>query len=157
MSTNTFQIKYTTDGSDPRLSGGSINPNSISASFSNEAPTPKDFISTGYQWNYLDDGSDPGPNWHQQDYDDSLWSSGPSELGYKEGDEATVVNFIDSDPAPGTQRNATTYYRTTVELDKPGAYSFFLIRLKYDDAAAVYANGKEVIRTNNLPVDAKNA
>ena len=155
MSTNTFQIKYTTDGSDPRLSGGSINPNSISASFSNEAPTPKDFISTGYQWNYLDDGSDPGPNWHQQDYDDSLWSSGPSELGYKEGDEATVVNFIDSDPAPGTQRNATTYFRTTVELDKPGAYSFFLIRLKYDDAAAVYANGKEVIRTNNLPVDAK--
>ena len=42
-----------------------------------------------------------------------------------------------------------------MELDKPGAYSFFLIRLKYDDAAAVYANGKEVIRTDNLPVDAK--
>lgn len=62
---------------------------------------------------------------------------------------------MDSDPAPGIQRNATTYFRTTVELSKPSAYSYFLIRLKYDDGAAVYANGKELIRTNNLPIDAK--
>ena len=155
MSTNTIQIRYTLDGSDPRLSGGNINPTSISASFSDEAPIPKDFISTGYEWKYLDNGTDPGTSWFAQDFDDSEWLSGPSELGYKEGDEATLVNFVDSDPAPGIQRNATTYFRTTVELSKPSAYSYFLIRLKYDDGAAVYANGKELIRTNNLPIDAK--
>ena len=76
-------------------------------------------------------------------------------LGIKEGDEATVVSFVDADPAPGTQRNATTYFRTTVELNKPGSYSYFQIRLKYDDAAAIYANGKEIIRTSNLPSNAR--
>ena len=155
MSTNTIQIIYTTDGSDPRLSGGNVNPNAISASFSDEAPVPKDFITTGYDWKYLDNGTDPGNTWFMPDYNDSEWSSGPSELGYKEGDEATVVSFVDADPAPGTQRNATTYFRTTVELNKPGSYSYFQIRLKYDDAAAIYANGKEIIRTNNLPLNAK--
>ncbi|MED6299903.1 MAG: lamin tail domain-containing protein, partial [Verrucomicrobiota bacterium] len=75
-------------------------------------------------------------------------------LGYSEGDEATLISYIDSDEAPGTQRNATTYFRTSVDLPNPSSYSFFIIKLKYDDGAAIYANGSELIRTKNLPSEA---
>jgi len=154
MSTNTSSIYYTTDGSDPRLSGGAISPKAIAAKFDDEAPIPKDYIKNGQVWKYLDDGTDQGKLWFKSDFDDSQWASGPSELGYNEGDEATLVSYVDSDDAPGTQRNATTYFRTTVQLSNPSSYSFFIVKLKYDDGAAVYANGSEIIRTKNLPSDA---
>ncbi|MEC9328026.1 MAG: lamin tail domain-containing protein [Verrucomicrobiota bacterium] len=154
MSTNTLAIYYTTDGSDPRLSGGAINPQAITATFDDEVPIPKDYVKNGHVWKYLDDGSDQGKLWIAPDFDDSKWSSGPSELGYREGDEATLISYVDSDDRSGMQRNATTYFRTNVELSDPSSYSFFIIKLKYDDGAAVYANGLELIRTNNLPSDA---
>ena len=154
MSTNTLAIYYTTDGSDPRLSGGAINPQAITATFDDEVPIPKDYVKNGHVWKYLDDGSDQGKLWIAPDFDDSEWPSGPSELGYMEGDEATLISYVDSDDRSGTQRNATTYFRTNVELSDPSSYSFFIIKLKYDDGAAVYANGSELIRTNNLPSDA---
>ena len=154
MSTNTLEIYYTTDGSDPRLSGGAINPQAITATFDDEVPIPKDYVKNGHVWKYLDDGSDQGKLWIVPGFDDSEWSSGPSELGYMEGDEATLISYVDSDDRSGTQRNATTYFRTNVELSDPSSYSFFIIKLKYDDGAAVYANGSELIRTNNLPSDA---
>ena len=155
MATNVGTVYYTMDGSDPRLSGGSVNPSATVAQFAGNAPTPRDFITTGYVWKYLDDGSDQGSAWQSPEFDDSLWQSGPSELGYAEGDEATRVGFIDTNPeVPGTQRNACTYFRTTVALPDPGSYSYFIIKLKYDDGAAVYANGAEVIRTANLPTQA---
>ena len=152
MATNVGTVYYTMDGSDPRLSGGSVNPSATVAEFAGNAPTPRDFITTGYVWKYLDDGSDQGTAWQSPEFDDSSWQSGPSELGYAEGDEATRVGFVDTNPeAAGTQRNACTYFRTTVTLPDPGSYSYFIIKLKYDDGAAVYANGAEVIRTANLP------
>src|SRR5262249_8738343 len=41
-------------------------------------------------WKYLDNGSDQGTNWAASGFNDSSWSSGPAELGYGDGDEATV-------------------------------------------------------------------
>ena len=155
MATNATTIYYTLDGTDSRLPGGAVNPQSTAAQFAGNVPTPKDFISSGHVWKYLDDGSDQGIPWRASGFDDSTWASGPSELGYAENDEATRVGFIDTDPeTAGNQRNATTYFRTTVELPDPSAYSYFIIKLKYDDGAAVYANGVEVLRTSNMPINA---
>ncbi|MCP4847048.1 MAG: lamin tail domain-containing protein, partial [Verrucomicrobiaceae bacterium] len=156
MSTNALAIYYTLDGSDPRLPGGAINPLSSIAQFAGDAPNPRDFITTGHLWKYLDDGSDQGNAWRAVNFDDSEWAEGPSELGYAEGDEATRVEFIDTAPLTGgIQRNATTYFRATVELPDPSSYSYFVVKLKYDDGAAVYANGREILRTSNLPENAK--
>jgi hypothetical protein len=154
MATNTTAIYYTLDGTDPRQSGGAINPAATLAPFSGNVPTPQDFITTGYTWKYLDDGSDQGSAWRASVYDDSAWLSGPSLLGY--GDSpATTVGFIDTNPAQaGNQRNATTYFRTTVSISNPADYSYFIIRLRYDDGAAIYANGTKVVRTINLPANA---
>ena len=50
-------------------------------------------VATGSVWKYLDDGSDQGIAWYGVGFDDSGWASGPAELGYGDGDEATVVSF----------------------------------------------------------------
>jgi hypothetical protein len=155
MNTNATAIYYTTDGSDPRLPGGAINPAAINAPFSNGVRNPEDFIVSGDLWKYLDDGSDQGTAWRQASYDDSTWESGPSQLGYGDSDIQTPVEFVDIDPGrAGIQRNATTYFRRKVTIDDPTDFSNFVVRLRYDDGAAVYVNGIEVARTATLPAGA---
>ncbi len=155
MATGATAIYYTLDGSDPRLSGGTISPGATLAPFEGDVPEPRDFVGTGASWSYLDDGSNQGTAWRAVAFDDSGWPAGPSELGYTEGDEATLVGFIDVDPeSAGTQRNATTYFRHKVDISEPASFSYFSLKMKYDDAAAVYINGAEAVRTTNLSAGA---
>src|SRR5947207_11545166 len=49
-------------------------------------------ISTGAVWKYLDTGVNQGTNWRSAAFDDSSWSIGAAQLGYGDGDEATVVS-----------------------------------------------------------------
>ncbi len=155
MSTNTTAIYYTTDGSDPRLSGGAVSPAAIDAVFSNDVRDPEDFIVSGEDWIYLDDGSNQGTDWRTVAYDDAAWKSGPSQLGYGESGLGTTVGFIDTNPVTGgTQKNATTYFRKNVAIESPSDFSNFVVRIRYDDGAAVYVNGVEVARTANLAANA---
>lgn len=155
MRTNAPAIYYTMNGSDPRLPGGEISPTAINAAFSNGVRNPEDFVVSGDVWKYLDDGSDQGTAWKESDFDDSGWQSGPSQLGYGEFDLATTIGFIDTDPAaPGIQKNATSYFRREIDIENPSDFSYFLISLRYDDGAAVYLNGVEVVRTDTLPAGA---
>jgi len=157
MSTNATAIYYTTDGSDPRLSGGAISPTATLATFSGGVRSPEDFIVSGDEWKYLDDGSDQGTGWKEIAYDDGAWASASTQLGYGEASipPESTVGFIDVDPVmAGPQKNATTYFRKKVMIDDPADFSNFAVRLRYDDGAAVYVNGVEVVRTSNLPVGA---
>ena len=108
----------------------------------------------GSDWKYRDSGVDLADTWRAPAFDDGLWPEGAGELGYGDGDETTTVAFIDTDPiADGDQKNATTYFRHTLEgvVSTGGAYQ---MRVRFDDAVAVYINGNEVYRSTNLPVDA---
>jgi hypothetical protein len=49
-------------------------------------------IPFGSTWRYLDNGSNQGTEWRQPGFDDGIWKLGAAELGYGDGDEATVVN-----------------------------------------------------------------
>jgi len=156
LSVTARELYYTLDGIDPRLPGGNPNPHATHVVFTNSATQPpKVLITTGWIWKYLDDGTDPGPNWMQPDFDDSHWKSGPSQLGYGDRDEATVVGYVDFNPnQPGVQKNPTTYFRTELTLEDPSVYESFDLKAVHDDAVAVYINGQEVLRTENLPPDA---
>ncbi|MFT5109717.1 MAG: hypothetical protein ACI9UA_005367, partial [Pseudoalteromonas tetraodonis] len=147
MSTDADTIYYTFDGSDPRLVGGAPNPEATQASIDGGGPggqQPVTYMTTGHEWNYLDDGSDQSTAWRATDFDDGGWASGPSQLGYGGDGEATLVGF------GGDSQNkfATTYYRTTVDIPDPSVFLNFLLRVKYDDGAAVYINGVEQFRQN---------
>ena len=143
MATVADSIYYTLDGSDPRLPGGTVSPSAVAATFSGGGPQPFEFITTGYVWKYLDDGSDQGTAWQSPSFEDDSWESGPSQLGY--GDpSATTVSF-GSDPS---NKYPTTYFRTTVDIPDLSIWSHFTMRLKYDDGIAVYLNGQEIERAN---------
>ena len=157
LSTTAPEILYTTNGVDPRLPGGEVHPDAIRVVFNGTGGTPQDplLIASGRVWRYLDDGSDPGPAWKDAEYPDESWGSGPSPLGYGDGDEGTVVAFRDADPAQGgVQKNAATWFRTAFTVEDPLAFERLKLALTYDDAAAVYLNGTEVLRTENLPAGA---
>lgn len=103
----------------------------------------------GATWRYNDTGANLGTAWREVNYNDSSWSSGPSQLGYGDGDEATVVDF-GGDPA---ERYITTYFRSEFQVNDLSKITGLVARLLYDDGAAVYLNGVEVLRAN-LPADA---
>jgi len=100
-------------------------------------------ISSGDLWQYYDNGEN-GNDWYEPDFPDSLWQSGASELGYGDGDEATVIGFGgDTD-----NRYPTSYFRKTFEVDTPDSFHSITLKLVRDDGAVVYLNGIEIVRTN---------
>jgi hypothetical protein len=105
---------------------------------------PTDLVPAGSDWKYLDDGSDPGSGWKDPAFTDDAWKLGVAQLGYGDGDEATVVGF-GSDP---TNKFITTYFRHSFQVSDPTAYPSLTLRLLRDDGAVVYLNGTEVFRTN---------
>ena len=101
-------------------------------------------VSTGAVWKYLDNGSDQGTTWRDVAFNDTTWASGAAQLGYGDGDEATVVGF---GPDPGN-RYITTYFRRAFTVPDASLYTSLTLRLLRDDGAVVYLNGTEVFRSN---------
>lgn len=98
----------------------------------------------GSSWKYLDNGTNQGTAWTATAFDDALWASGNGQLGYGDGDEATVVGY-------GTDANnkyITTYFRKSISITNPSLYSSFSANVKRDDGIIVYVNGVEVYRNN---------
>ena len=127
-------------------------------------PAPTAF---GAVWKYLADGSNQGTAWRNVGFNDAAWPSGASQLGFGggtvavptgEGDEATIIGFIDTDAVTaGIQKNATTYFRRTFTVADKDAITALSLSLIYDDGAVVYLNGQRVAATTTstipIPVD----
>src|SRR5256886_3347641 len=69
---------------------------------------------------------------------------GPAQLGYGDGDEATVVSY----GRDASAKNITTYFRRTFAVSNPAQNASLVLRILRDDGAIVYLNGSEVFRTN---------
>src|SRR5256885_1350218 len=82
----------------------------------------------------------PGPS----SLNDGTWKSGPAELGYGDGDEATVVSF----GSDANNKFITTYFRDSFTVSDPSLVTSLTMRVLRDDGAVVYLNGTEVFRTN---------
>lgn len=140
------QVYYTIDGTDPRLPGGKIHPAARAVGGANPTLTTN-LIAEGSVWSFLDTGAVPPVGWTGRGFDDAAWRRGPTQIGYGDGDEATVAGFVDTDPlSEGVQKNITTYFRKTFDVVDPAAMNQLLLRLVRDDSAVVYLNGKEVWR-----------
>jgi len=101
-------------------------------------------IEAGATWKYLDDGSNQGTAWRQSAFNDAAWAAGPAQLGYGDGDEATVVSFGGN----GSDKHITTYFRHDFDVTHAWAYTGLTLRIQRDDGAVVYLNGQEVARSN---------
>ncbi|MDB4408638.1 matrixin family metalloprotease, partial [Akkermansiaceae bacterium] len=109
-------------------SGGSITP----------------LIESGDNWKYLDDGSDQGNAWRAAGFSDTAWAAGPSQLGYGDSDEATIVSFGGN----ANDKHITTYFRKTFTIANPDAFANFALNFTYDDSIVIYLNGTEIAREN---------
>jgi len=104
---------------------------------------PYRLIATEAEWRYLFDGSEPDAAWQRAGFDDSEWLTGLAELGFGDGDEATIITNGLPDVPP-----ITAYFRRTFTLSNAPLYTNLLVQLLRDDGAIVYLNGTEVLRTN---------
>ncbi len=100
----------------------------------------------GSNWKYLVTPAEPAPQsgttWKQPAYDDSAWTTGTAELGYGDGDEATVIGFGGN----ASNKYITTYFRISFNVPDPTIYAAASLSLQYDDGGVVYLNGAEVPR-----------
>ena len=94
-------------------------------------------ISTGSVWRYFDLGTDPGPGWKSPGFDDSSWANGPGELGFGDGDEATILSRVN-----------TAYFRASFNIADPSRVTSLFADVWRDDGVIVYINGVEVLRDN---------
>ncbi len=101
-------------------------------------------IPTGATWAYRDDGTDQGSAWRGLTFDASAWAIGAAQLGYGDGDEATVTSYGPN----ASQKFITTYFRRTFTIADPAAVGGLTLRTLRDDGAVVYLNGTEVWRSN---------
>ena len=96
-------------------------------------------VPPGAEWRYYDSPIAPPENWNSPTFDASTWKSGPSELGYGDGDEATVISFGD-DPS---NKPITSYYLN--KFQTAGNQPLTLL-LSCDDGAVAYLDGEEIAR-----------
>src|SRR5215211_6353257 len=101
-------------------------------------------VPTAATWKYLDNGSDQGTAWRASSFNDTTWPSGPAQLGYGDGDEATTVGF----GPDANNKFITTYFRRTFTVTNAALFNGLTLRLMRDDGAVVYLNGVKVWRTN---------
>lgn len=149
LSAGAGTIYYTLDGSDPRLPGGAVAP---TAQLYQTATSGLMLIPPGSTWRYWDKGTAPTGAWRASEYDDGAWSSGPAQLGYGDGDEATIVSF---GPDSGG-KYITTYFRHAFTVRDAAEIDQVILNLVRDDGAVVYLNGVELLR-DNMPAGAVTA
>ena len=111
---------------------------------SRSATVDTTLIAFGSSWKYLDNGSNQQTAWRTNGFPDGSWAAGNAELGYGDGDEATVVSF---GPNSGA-KYITTYFRKTFNVSDPSLYQSLTLNVVYDDGVVVYLNGTEVHRGN---------
>lgn len=95
-------------------------------------------IALGSVWKYDDTGTDRGTAWLALGYDDAAWGSGAAQLGYGDGDEATVLRRTPVVPS--------YYFRRRFQLT--GQVTQAQLRTVFDDAVAVWVNGRLVFSRN---------
>ena len=118
-----------------------------------QAQTTVVLVSQGTTWKYLDNGSNQGTAqgtaWSAAGFNDAAWATGAAQLGYGEGDEATVISF----GPDANNKYITSYFRRAFTVANPASLANLTLYLKRDDGAAVYLNGTEIFR-DNLPAGA---
>ena len=115
----------------------------LHVSVENPVERANEWVAAGSEWRYWDQGGSPGLLWTlgSDVFDDTAWSTGRAQLGYGDGDEATVVGFGDNDQ----QKHPATFFRKAFTVTDPARVERLWVDLLRDDGAAVYLNGEQVI------------
>ena len=101
-------------------------------------------IAVGDVWRYFKGTTAPPAQWNAASFDASAWLSGPTGIGYGDGDDATVLSDM--------QNNYwSVFARRTFVLGNPAGVTALNLVIDWDDGFVVYINGVEVARSNMPP------
>ncbi len=105
---------------------------------------PEEVLPAGSTWSYWDRGTAPAAGWNGPGFDSSGWATGVGPLGYGDTHVVTTLGY----GADADNKYVTTWFRTTVDLIDDANLEGLRFHLLRDDAAVVYVNGLEVLRSN---------
>ncbi|MDA7538783.1 chitobiase/beta-hexosaminidase C-terminal domain-containing protein, partial [Akkermansiaceae bacterium] len=142
------KLYYTTDGSDPRMLGGTPNPNAISQTGGLQEEM---LIEEGSIWKHNATNGNLGTEWRLLNYDDSEWQSGAAPLGYGGISSGGVTIKIETEVNSARPRQPTSYFRKAFKIDDPAAYLSLSANLLVDGGIVIFVNGIEAFRGSNLP------
>lgn len=150
-------VYYTTDGSDPRVSGGSVSGSALTYTGGLPPVGYAEAFSKGSSWKYYDNGNEPGTDaagnsWKSVQFNDSGWSSGTGSFGFANSISfSTKLSRYVNHASSGTQ--VTTYYfRKSVTLPASAAKAASIkVTAYFDDGYILYVNGVEVGRSSLIP------
>src|SRR4051812_22646076 len=99
--------------------------------FSLNALAQTTLVARGSSWKYLDNGSNQGTGWTAPAFNDSVWAAGNAQLGYGDGDEATVLSY----GADANNKYITTYFRKSFNVANPADFNNLTLDILRDDGA----------------------
>ena len=150
LSSNSNNIYYTLDGSDPREVGtGSV----LGTFYSVSGATTTTVIDESADCRVrIPISSSDSSGWQSLGFDDSNWTSGITGVGYESSgnDYQALINL---DIASIRGINSSAYIRIPFTLSNANLATGLQLNMKYDDAFVAYINGEEVARSNNAPAN----
>lgn len=109
-------------------------------------------LDLGEIWKYYKGTQEPTPDpvtgevtteWTQMGYDDSLWLSGPTGIGFGDGDDATELLDMQGN-------YVSVYLRKSFFVADPDALQELVLEVNYDDGFVAYLNGFEIARSSSM-------
>jgi hypothetical protein len=141
-------IWYTTDGSDPRLPGGSVSPSAIA-----HGGAPVRTLAGGSATSevrvFVPVDDSLGASWVERGFADTAWPR--STVGVGVGYEASsgYESWIDFDVRDEMHNSRNgVYARVPFVMSDPDELATLTLRMRYDDGFIAYLNGVEIARAN---------
>lgn len=101
-------------------------------------PVYDTLIATRSAWKFWDSATNVTAGWAGTNFNDAAWPSGNARFGWGLDGEMTLL----------TTNRITHYFRRSVNVTNPAAYTELVFQLARDDGAVVYLNGQELFRSN---------
>lgn len=151
LSTNTSQIYYTIDGSDPRMSGGTVSDQAV-LYLSEDLESIQVLGAESNVSAFVPINDELGTSWTTVDFvEPEAWmtNEGASGVGYD--DETTYDPHIDLSVMDNMANiNSSIYLRYTFEIDDLTDLESIMLNTKHDDGYVAYLNGN-LIASFNAP------
>ncbi len=94
-------------------------------------------ITAGDEWRYFVGVSEPLNTWNTNAFNDDIWETGPTGIGYGDNDDATVI-----------ANTLSLYMRKSFDIADLAAVQDILFHIDVDDGYIAYLNGEEFARQN---------
>ncbi|MEM7262195.1 MAG: lamin tail domain-containing protein [Planctomycetota bacterium] len=144
------EILVTLDGSDPRLPGGAVSPEAISAEGELDGTTI--LSSNAAARAFVPPNDNLGLSWTERNFNDAAWQVGTTGVGLERSSGYEELIGLDVE-AEMYDVNASVYIRVEFDVDDLAGIVRLVLKMKYDDGFIAYINGEEVA-SRNAPGDA---